>query len=169
MKIRPGKPSKTPTINGVKSLTLRREVAVHMVTADDDNAKAIPPVAGAPAGNPFAPAAGGQPQPPVKITCQGPFYFDMDHKVATFNEKVDVFRLNANGPSDEMNCELLAVHFAEREKAGSSLRRQSARQAIRPAVPRRWKPIGSKPWATRSSFAPRHKEVRSAVNGWNTI
>jgi hypothetical protein len=110
-----GKGSKGPSINGVSSLTLQREVSVHMVTATDDNAKS-PTVPPASTPNPFAPTAGGGAQPPVKITCQGPFRFDLDHTVATFNEKVDVFRLNANGPSDEMNCELLAVHFAERDK-----------------------------------------------------
>ncbi|HTU23795.1 MAG TPA: hypothetical protein VMF30_00270, partial [Pirellulales bacterium] len=130
-----GKQSKTPQISGVRSLTLTREVTVHMVMMSDD----------APSGDvfPAGPAAFGQQpqlppapapkaqQPPVKITCQGPFCFDLEHSVATFNEKVDVFRLNASGPSDEMNCELLAIHFVEREDPTKPAAKQP--QTKRPA------------------------------------
>jgi hypothetical protein len=123
-----GKQGKTAAINGVKSLTLAREVIVHMISAPDDNPTVAAGVAAFPAGQPAAvpPREAAEPQPPVKVTCQGPFIFDLDHSVATFNEKVDVFRLNASGPSDEMNCELLAIHFVRREEPAGSPRAKTA-------------------------------------------
>jgi len=126
-----GKQNKSPAINGVKSLTLARDVSVHMISAPDDNPTVAAGMAAFPGGPP-APAAGqpalpgaaggGKEQPPVKITCQGPFCFDLEHSVATFSEKVDVFRLNASGPSDEMNCEMLAIHFVRRDEADGASR-----------------------------------------------
>ncbi|HEX4147248.1 MAG TPA: hypothetical protein VHY91_27370 [Pirellulales bacterium] len=117
-----GKPGKNAAINGVRSLTLAREVTVHMISTPDDNPATTAGVA-APAD---AKARAAKEQPPVKVTCQGPFCFDLDKSVATFNEKVDVFRLNATGPSDEMNCEMLAIHFERRDDAAGSLRPKNA-------------------------------------------
>lgn len=60
-------------------------------------------------------AAGGPPprgEPPVKITCQGPFAFEMETYAASFRDQVDVLRLNPKGPSDQLNCALLTVYFS---------------------------------------------------------
>ncbi|MEX0676867.1 MAG: hypothetical protein WD063_07310 [Pirellulales bacterium] len=51
-------------------------------------------------------------EPPIEITCRGPFAFEMEDYAASFHDKVDVFRLNAAGESDQLNCSLLTVYFA---------------------------------------------------------
>ncbi len=61
-----------------------------------------------------------EPQPPVEISCTGPFHFDLVQYVATFEDKVDVLRLNPNGPSDQMNCELLSIYFQPKPEEGET-------------------------------------------------
>jgi len=56
---------------------------------------------------PAAPAADA----PLEIACKGPFQLDMTDLVATFEDDVDVVRLNPNGPSDQLACQLLALHL----------------------------------------------------------
>ena len=51
-------------------------------------------------------------QPPIQISCRGPFRFDLTQYVATFQDQVDVLRLNAQGPSDQLRGELLSLFFA---------------------------------------------------------
>ncbi len=55
------------------------------------------------------------------MTCQGPFLFDVAKSVATFSDQVDVLRINPVGPSDTMNCELLAIYFAPKEETKPQL------------------------------------------------
>jgi hypothetical protein len=84
--------------------------------------------------NPSAPpAAAQQPpedpratldNPPVDITCDGAFQFDVTRHAATFHKHVDVIRANLAGPSDQMTCELLAVFF---EPAGGSSKLEPSR------------------------------------------
>jgi lipopolysaccharide export system protein LptA len=54
---------------------------------------------------------------PVEITCRGPFRLDLTGQVATFEDRVDVMRLRPNGPSDQLNCELLSVFFVQKNDA----------------------------------------------------
>ncbi|HEX4000594.1 MAG TPA: hypothetical protein VHX65_18745 [Pirellulales bacterium] len=53
--------------------------------------------------------------PPVDIRCKGKFRFDMVKYLATFDDQVDVTRTPHDGPSDQMTCEQLIVHFAARD------------------------------------------------------
>lgn len=55
---------------------------------------------------------------PVEISCRGPFLFDVTNRVATFSDRVDVIKPNADGPSDQIACDLMAIHFVERNPAG---------------------------------------------------
>ena len=48
---------------------------------------------------------------PVEVTCKGPFIFDLEQGLATFEEQVDVLRLNPDAPSDQLNCRWMEVHF----------------------------------------------------------
>ncbi len=48
---------------------------------------------------------------PVEIRCRGPFVFDGRHHVATFRDRVQVRRLVASGVPDQLQAELLEVHF----------------------------------------------------------
>ena len=52
-----------------------------------------------------------QAEPPIQITCQKSFHFDIEKHVAAFHDQVDVLRLNADGPADQLNCDLLTVFF----------------------------------------------------------
>ncbi|MCE9557104.1 MAG: hypothetical protein K8T91_27470 [Planctomycetes bacterium] len=65
-------------------------------------------------------AAAAAPQP-LEVSCQGAFRFDMKDYVATFENQVDVKRMNPTGPADSLSCELLAIHFS-RADAGPNLR-----------------------------------------------
>jgi lipopolysaccharide export system protein LptA len=68
------------------------------------------------------PAGAAAEEPPVEVTCQGPFKFDVPRALATFTDQVDVLRLNAVGPSDQMNCELLAIQFGPRERKAAPVK-----------------------------------------------
>ena len=66
---------------------------------------------------------------PVEVSCKGPFLFDLEEGVATFEEQVDVLRLNPNAPSDQLNCRWLEIHFE-----GLSTSRSKDAEASPPAV-----------------------------------
>ncbi|HEV3338700.1 MAG TPA: hypothetical protein VG125_00025 [Pirellulales bacterium] len=97
-----------PTLPAAKHFELARDVYMRMESADID---VFP---GAQGQRPQEKAANsGPPKPPVEITCQGTFQFDMRTYVATFHKHVDVLRLNRDLPSDQLTCERLAIHFEE--------------------------------------------------------
>ncbi len=52
---------------------------------------------------------------PIEIKCQGPFRFDFDALIASLEERVDVIRHNLDGPSDQLNCELLEIHLMPKD------------------------------------------------------
>ena len=78
---------------------------------------------GAPNGPPASPAITkkpkAEPDPPTDIHCKGKFRFDMVQYQATFEDQVEVLRTPHDGPSDQMTCEHLIVHFAPRDPAAS--------------------------------------------------
>jgi hypothetical protein len=47
----------------------------------------------------------------VEVTCQGAFQFNFLNGIASFEDHVDVIRMNADGPSDQLNCQQLQIHF----------------------------------------------------------
>ena len=58
---------------------------------------------------------------PVEISCRGPFLFDVLNRVATFSDRVDVIKPNADGPSDQIACDQMAMHFLDRNPAGEKV------------------------------------------------
>ncbi len=54
----------------------------------------------------------------AELTCRGPFRFDFENLVATFEDQVELFHVNLNGPSDRLTCDTLAVYFRRREASG---------------------------------------------------
>ncbi len=54
---------------------------------------------------------------PVEVTCRGPFRFNAINKTATFEDQVNVLRVHPDGPSDQLNCELLSIFFVERPQS----------------------------------------------------
>jgi len=69
--------------------------------------------------NPIAPVAAAgvlgsprsQQQLPLEVECAGAFRFDMEKYEARFEQNVVVSRVNVNGPSDQLTCELLSLFF----------------------------------------------------------
>ncbi|HEY4235132.1 MAG TPA: hypothetical protein VGM76_16995 [Lacipirellulaceae bacterium] len=51
-------------------------------------------------------------KPPVDVTCSGPFHFDFQTYIASFDRDVEVVQLNPSGPSDQLTCQQLDIHFA---------------------------------------------------------
>ena len=76
-----------------------------------------------------------EPDLPVDIRCKGKFRFDMVQYLATFEDQVDVLRTPHDGPSDQMTCEQLIVHFAPRTP-GRSRRASGAERPRRRHRPR---------------------------------
>lgn len=54
---------------------------------------------------------------PVEIRCRGPLRYDVDVDVLSLSDHVDVVRHNVDGPSDQLNCQQLLVHFQSDWKA----------------------------------------------------
>ncbi len=65
---------------------------------------------------------------PVEVTCKGPFRFDVIKKVATFENQVNVLRINPTGPSDQLNCELLSVFFTDSADPAASRSKGSGKR-----------------------------------------
>ena len=110
IKLAEGKSEKntpTPDVAGIELFELRKVERLHlqMGKVAADQAKPAKAAAG-----PFD----GEEDIPVEITCEGPFRFDIPGKVASFNEKVCVLRINRKGRNDQLTCEKLAIHFVDR-------------------------------------------------------
>lgn len=50
-------------------------------------------------------------QPPVEVTCAGPFRFDFVSYIASFDRDVEVWQVNPSGQSDQLSCQQLDIHF----------------------------------------------------------
>jgi hypothetical protein len=58
-----------------------------------------------------------RPTPPVEITCNGPFHFDFVRYIASVDRDVVLRQLNPDGPSDQLTCSQLDIHFAPKPVA----------------------------------------------------
>jgi len=89
----------------VKQLTLSHDVQMNF----QFKSKAAPgDIAAAAQSAPQEQAPAGT-TTPVTVTCRGPFRFDFHQYLATFEEQVDVLRINSPGPSDRLACEVLEL------------------------------------------------------------
>ena len=120
-------------LEGIKSFSVKRDVVVMLdagrgglMGRHEKEKKTSPPPFG-PAAIPSLPAAAlatgvpgapGVPQElPLRIVCQGPFRFNMAALEASFEDKVDVLRLNEGGQSDRLQCQRLSMFFASSNAA----------------------------------------------------
>lgn len=62
----------------------------------------------------------GDAKPPVEIMCNGPFRFDFLRYTASVDRDVVLRQLNPTGPSDQVTCNQLDIHFAPRAVVGGS-------------------------------------------------
>ena len=88
------------------------------------------------ADSPFGDAS----QPPVEVTCTGPFHFDFLKYVAGFDENVEVWQIKPEGPSDQLSCDQLDLCFARKKK-----------QTHRPGKWRSTRPAARRPMLAGSS------------------
>jgi hypothetical protein len=51
-------------------------------------------------------------KPPVEVTCTGPFTFDFVRHVASLDRDVELRQIKPNGPSNQVMCARLDIHFA---------------------------------------------------------
>jgi hypothetical protein len=93
-----------PSFGGIRGFSLKRDVKLHLAV---DSLKK--PEDGA--------ATAKEPQPPIEVSSRGPFKFDMQSYVASFVDHVDVLRIAPSGPSDQLLCEELFVHFVPKVNA----------------------------------------------------
>ena len=59
-------------------------------------------------------------KPPVEVTCTGPFHFDFIKYVAGFDENVEVWQVNPEGPADQLSCDRLDLCFARKQDADAA-------------------------------------------------
>ncbi len=160
-----------PSVAGVESFELQHVERLHLElgrkVAAGDTAPGQPGTRGQP-GTPAEPGrpsqAGTRPAPaaqgpettqpwaegpiPVELSCCGPFRFDVAKKVATFEDCVDVWRINPVGPSDQLECDRLSIYFEEQgppsaspdaaaQRASSDSSSSASRRGAGRLVPRR--------------------------------
>ncbi|MCH5376873.1 MAG: hypothetical protein JJ992_23140, partial [Planctomycetes bacterium] len=60
----------------------------------------------------------------AELTCRGPFRFDLEKLVATFEDQVEILHKNLDRPSDQLTCDLLAIYFRRGEAGGQLAARE---------------------------------------------
>ena len=150
---KPAEEKKGIGVNGVKSFELLRDVRMHLLLGGKDPQSVVNP-------QPDEATARRGAEPPVEITCQGPFRFNVDKYIASFHDQVDVLRLNTNGPSDQMNCELLSVFFERRDATGAKAKPGQLPAGVTPPAVRATQPAARPTTPGGSNLEARLVEAR---------
>lgn len=114
-----------PNIAGIESFELMTLERLHLQfdeTADPASAGNRAARGPTGAGQRLVPRFDGDANLPVEVSCRGPFRLDLTGQVATFEDRVDVLRLRPNGPSDQLSCELLSIHFVRASEEANQAR-----------------------------------------------
>ena len=74
----------------------------------------------------------------MEVTCTGPFHFDFLKYVAGFDENVEVWQINPEGPSDQLSCDQLDLCFARKEETNATPGRVALDAASRQKADARW-------------------------------
>jgi hypothetical protein len=104
-------PDKGPNIGGVDSIRLDRDVKMRI----EGVAGGMLPGAAPPAVAP-PPAADQPAAPPVLVTCRGAMCLNVSANVITLEDHVDVIRAAADGATEQLSCDLLAIVLARKPK-----------------------------------------------------
>ncbi len=102
----------TPSL-AIESLRLLKDVHLYL---ELDSSGLLPGKRGAANSSAAVRQPASAPPPPMEVRCKGAFRFDMARLQATFEDQVDVMRLNREGPSDQLNAELLTIQFEKTAK-----------------------------------------------------
>ncbi len=99
-----------PNVSDIETFELRHVNGLHLESAQPAQAPTTP--------NPnqtkgfISPADVGN--QPLDISCRGAFVFNKVKGVATFADHVVVSQVNSNGPSDQIQSDLLSIYFVPR-------------------------------------------------------
>ncbi|MFM8434245.1 MAG: hypothetical protein ACKOBP_02725, partial [Planctomycetia bacterium] len=104
-----GSAAQGPNIGGIDSIRLDRDVKMRLEGFSSGL------LSGPDAARPAAPAAAAEEQPPVFVSCRGALCMNVSANVITCEDHVDVVRTAADGATDQLTCELLAIVLARRE------------------------------------------------------
>jgi hypothetical protein len=125
---------------GMDSLEIRRDVRLRLLL-DTSN---LLPGADEPSPGPSLKGRGEDgANPPIEVTCSGPFVFDFVRYRASLDRDVEVRQVNPVGPSDQLTCNQLDLYFSPRlaadgtaEPSVAQPRRRQQRDLLRlePAV-----------------------------------
>jgi len=106
---KPGGPgAQSPNIGGVESIRLDRDVKMRLEGFSGGL------FSGPDASRPAASTSATE-QPPVFVSCRGALCMNVSANVITFEDHVDVVRTAADGATDLLACELLAIVLARGE------------------------------------------------------
>ena len=128
-----GAAARGPNIGGIDSIRLDRDVRMRL---EGFSAGLL----SGPDGSRSAAPGGVDPeQPPVLVNCRGALCLNVSANVITFEDHVDVVRTAADGSTDQLTCDLLAITLARGETDPG---RESATGGLRPAeIQARGKPV----------------------------
>ncbi|MHB8898207.1 MAG: hypothetical protein ACYC6Y_05630, partial [Thermoguttaceae bacterium] len=106
----PVSPGEPPKVKGIESFELLELEHLHLepTTGDEPAAAAAVTAEGG--------VAAIDTRRPLEVNCQGPFRFDLVRQYARFERQVNVLQLNQQGPADQLNCEVLTLHFSRSRK-----------------------------------------------------
>ena len=104
-----GPAAQGPNIGGIDSIRLDRDVKMRLEGFSSGL------LSGPDGPRPAAPSTAVVEQPPVFVSCRGALCMNVSANVITFEDHVDVVRTAADGATDQLACELLAIVLARRE------------------------------------------------------
>lgn len=113
-----------PAFDGIRKIQILQDVQLTLVPVDKPAATAQPASAA-----PNSLLGGNGPTPPLHVTCQGPFRFDLESRVATFEKQVSGRTVVEGQAPDELGADLLAVHF-ESSVVGDSMKKLSGLEPV---------------------------------------
>lgn len=126
-----------PAIEGVRTVRLRQNVDMFLIREPSPDAKqnlsagALPPDQGVMASP--ADQANSQSIETAHVTSEGSFEFSLETFVASFQDRVEVQRLNDNGPPERITCDLLRLVF---EQGSGTTGAAPSQSAASPSTPR---------------------------------
>ncbi len=116
--------SRAPTFSGIRLLQLAHVERLHWESSRSSNPSA-PAYSSRPAPpKSFMATLGQRPgkesDPPVEIRCQGAMVIDFEQQVCLLDDRVQVNRVYREGPPDEMTCQRLQVHLADKKSVDAA-------------------------------------------------
>lgn len=120
-----------PSINGVQSLEIMEQVELELEPGKVDLlGEQAPNDKVAQAARPRAKSiiqltSANEPvaefNPPIRLTCQGRFHFDLLNYIASFDQQVEIRRMRLDGPFDSLDCSELSIQFSAIDEDGTPI------------------------------------------------